>query len=129
MGIFFSALVFSATVALENRQQANRLRRDHNLAGASHESQEALSSYGASVEGGASNRGASGELDAQASERDEAIAGDSLDALSKNIPGVPGEDYPIFAEPPETSFTCEGKVNGGQYPLGSIESLCFPKGL
>ncbi len=36
-----------------------------------------------------------------------------LKALTRNIPGVPGEDYPVFAEVPETAFTCEGQVNGG----------------
>ncbi len=36
-----------------------------------------------------------------------------LKALTRNIPGVPGEDYPVFAEVPETAFTCEGQVDGG----------------
>ena len=44
------------------------------------------------------------ELDARSAE---------LDALSANIPGIPGEDYPIFAEVPESSFTCDGQVDGG----------------
>ena len=38
----------------------------------------------------------------------------ALEALTGNIPGVPGEDYPIFAEVPESAFTCEGQVDGGQ---------------
>ncbi len=37
-----------------------------------------------------------------------------LKALTRNIPGVPGDDYPVFAEVPETAFTCEGQVDGGQ---------------
>ena len=37
-----------------------------------------------------------------------------LAALAANIPGVPGEDYPIFAEVPETGFSCEGQVPGGE---------------
>ncbi len=37
----------------------------------------------------------------------------ALEALAGNIPGVPGEDYPIFAEVPESAFTCEGQVDGG----------------
>jgi hypothetical protein len=36
-----------------------------------------------------------------------------LKALTRNIPGVPGDDYPVFAEVPETAFTCEGQVDGG----------------
>jgi hypothetical protein len=36
-----------------------------------------------------------------------------LKALIRNIPGVPGDDYPVFAEVPKTAFTCEGQVDGG----------------
>lgn len=36
-----------------------------------------------------------------------------LDMLMKAVPGVPGEDYPIYSEAPETEFSCEGQVNGG----------------
>jgi hypothetical protein len=38
-----------------------------------------------------------------------------LEALAGNIPGTPGEDYPIFAEVPESDFSCEGQVDGGYY--------------
>ena len=31
-----------------------------------------------------------------------------------SIPGVPGEDYPIYAEVPETAFSCSGQVDGGE---------------
>jgi hypothetical protein len=41
--------------------------------------------------------------------------------LMNAVPGVPGEDYPIFAEAPETAFACEGKVDGGRDRL----SFCF----
>jgi len=37
---------------------------------------------------------------------------DPLEALANNIPGVPGEDYPIFAQPPETAFLCDGQIEG-----------------
>merc|ERR1712098_498606 len=37
---------------------------------------------------------------------------DPVEALSEVIPGAPGEDYPIFATPPETSFLCDGKIEG-----------------
>jgi len=33
--------------------------------------------------------------------------------LEKSIPGVPGQDYPILAEVPESSFSCDGQVDGG----------------
>ena len=39
----------------------------------------------------------------------------SSGGLEENIPGTPGEDYPIYAEPPETSFACDGQVDGGYY--------------
>jgi len=37
---------------------------------------------------------------------------DPLEALANNIPGVPGEDYPIFAEPPQTAFLCDAQIQG-----------------
>ena len=41
-------------------------------------------------------------------------AGDpALDMLLQSIPGVPGEDYPIYSEVPETAFSCDGQVDGG----------------
>merc|ERR1712083_1017989 len=44
---------------------------------------------------------------------DDAV--DPLAALASNIPGVPGEDYPIFSDVPESGFSCEGQVDGGYY--------------
>ena len=37
---------------------------------------------------------------------------DPVAGLEKNIPGTPGEDYPIFAFPPDTSFICDDKIEG-----------------
>merc|ERR1712037_940138 len=37
---------------------------------------------------------------------------DPIEALSEAIPGSPGEDYPIYATPPETSFGCDGYIEG-----------------
>ena len=34
--------------------------------------------------------------------------------LEKAVPGVPGEDYPIYAEVPESGFSCDGQVDGGK---------------
>ena len=47
----------------------------------------------------------------------EAAGDDPLAALGNSIPGVPGEDYPIYSEVPESGFTCDGQVDGGQYEL------------
>ena len=41
-------------------------------------------------------------------------ADDALAGLGNSIPGVPGEDYPIYAEVPESGFSCEGQVDGGK---------------
>merc|ERR1712079_903883 len=61
-----------------------------------------------------------GDLDTAASD-----ASDPLAMLQGSIPGVPGEDYPIYAEVPETGFTCEGQVDGGYYADGEAECQVF----
>ena len=33
----------------------------------------------------------------------------------ETIPGIASEDYPIYAEVPDTGFTCDGQVEGGKY--------------
>merc|ERR1712077_42800 len=55
----------------------------------------------------------------------EAAGDDALAALGNSIPGVPGEDYPIFAEVPESGFTCEGQVDGGYYADPEAECQAF----
>merc|ERR1712168_871695 len=44
--------------------------------------------------------------------------------LRMAVPGTPGEDYPILAEVPETSFSCDGRVEGGYY--ADVEAECQP---
>merc|ERR1711915_1120036 len=61
-----------------------------------------------------------GDLDTAASD-----ASDPLAMLQGSIPGVPGEDYPIYAEVPETGFACEGQVDGGYYADGEAECQAF----
>merc|ERR1719412_3321576 len=43
-------------------------------------------------------------------------ASDSIDqeflALAEAIPGQPGEDYPVYSQPPDTSFSCGDKIEG-----------------
>lgn len=62
------------------------------------------------------------ESDASALDEKSADESDGLDMLMKSIPGIPGEDYPIYSEAPETEFSCEGQVNGGYY--ADPEALC-----
>merc|ERR1711881_676082 len=52
-------------------------------------------------------------------------ADDNLAMLQGAIPGVPGEDYPIYAEVPETAFACDGHVDGGYYDDGEAECQVF----
>ena len=42
------------------------------------------------------------------------LAESGIDDLKNNIPGVPGEDYPVLAEVPELGFSCDGRVVGGK---------------
>ena len=45
--------------------------------------------------------------------------------MEETIPGVPGDDYPIFAEVPDTSFFCDGLVEGGYYADPEAECQAF----
>ena len=49
-----------------------------------------------------------------------------IDMLSMAVPGTPGEDYPILAKVPSTSFSCDGddRVHGGYY--ADVEADCQP---
>merc|ERR1719249_598978 len=62
-------------------------------------------------------------------EYDADQAGSDADAalamLQGSIPGVPGEDYPIYAEVPESGFGCEGQVDGGYYADPEAECQAF----
>ena len=48
--------------------------------------------------------------------------------LEKSVPGIPGEDYPIYAEVPETAFACDGQVDGGKinYQFSFAGRICGP---
>merc|ERR1712025_335282 len=55
----------------------------------------------------------------------DAAGDDPLAALASSIPGVPGEDYPIYSEVPETGFACDGQVDGGYYADPEAECQVF----
>ena len=40
---------------------------------------------------------------------------DYLKMLMNVFPGIPGQDYPLYGEIPQTSFSCQGRVFGGFY--------------
>jgi len=50
---------------------------------------------------------------------------DNIAMLEKAVPGVPGEDYPIYAEVPESGFACDGQVDGGYYADPEAECQVF----
>ena len=77
------------------------------LAPAASAPEEALDSYGAADE----ELSGYGALDAAASDE---VGDMGLKMLMTSVPGVPGEDYPIYAEVPESAFSCEGQVEGGE---------------
>ena len=52
-------------------------------------------------------------------------ADDNLAMLEKAVPGVPGEDYPIYAEVRESGFSCDGQVDGGYYADPEAECQVF----
>ena len=68
-------------------------------------------SYGVEEELGGYND----DLDSAAS--DDAGESDPLKMLMNAVPGVPGEDYPIYSEAPETAFSCDGQVDGGEWMI------------
>ena len=47
------------------------------------------------------------------------------DNLEEVIPGIPGDDYPIFAEVPDTSFFCDGQTDGDYYSDPEAECQAF----
>merc|ERR1712002_1329087 len=55
----------------------------------------------------------------------DALGDDNLAALQGSIPGVPGEDYPIYAEVPQTGFICDDKIDGGYYADPEAECQAF----
>ena len=73
---------------------------------------------------GGSSGGFGGDYDAGASDFGAGGGGGGSD-LEENIPGVPGDDYPIFAEVPDTSFICDGQVEGGYYADPEAECQVF----
>merc|ERR1712123_294739 len=55
----------------------------------------------------------------------DSASDDNLAMLEKAVPGVPGEDYPIYAEVPVSGFACDGQVDGGYYADPEAECQVF----
>merc|ERR1711994_304413 len=45
--------------------------------------------------------------------------------IAEAVPGIPGADYPIFAEVPQSSFFCGGRVEGGYYADPEADCQAF----
>jgi len=103
------------------------------ICGAAAQSQYRPSS-GSGFGGGSSSGGSSGGFGGSSSGYDDGAggaggfadaAGGNGGSLEETIPGVPGDDYPIFAEVPETSFSCDGQADGGYYADPEAECQVF----
>merc|ERR1711892_958934 len=74
---------------------------------------------------GGGNAGGSGGFGGGSEGGFDDAAGGSGGSLEEAIPGVPGDDYPIFAEVPDTSFLCDGQAEGGYYSDPEAECQVF----
>merc|ERR1712106_158812 len=91
--------------------------------------------YGDGLTGHSHNHGRSGRQDAAVAplggyeaDLDTAASDDVADPLAmlhNAIPGIPGEDYPIYSEAPESGFECDGQVDGGYYADPEAECQAF----
>ena len=126
LGLVYSDGVHGQRIGRRGRQQFRRGRQDAAPPANGYAGAEApTDSYGAGA-GEQAQYNDAGAIDnyAAASDASQATyngdgaqsdaAGDELAALEANIPGIPGEDYPIFSEVPETEFLCDGQVDGGK---------------
>merc|ERR1719458_899237 len=83
--------------------------------------QSQYNSGGSGGFGGSPNGGAGGA----GGQNSPSGGGDGVAALEEAIPGVPGDDYPIFSTVPETSFLCDGQADGGYYSDPEAECQAF----
>jgi len=82
-------------------------------------------SYGAGEQPTYSDDGAIDNYAAASDVSQSDAAADELAGLESNIPGIPGEDYPIFSEVPESGFVCDGQVDGGYYADPEADCQAF----
>jgi len=82
------------------------------------------SGFGGGAGGAGGFGGSGGGFGGGAGEFGDA-AGGGAGSLEEAIPGVPGDDYPILSEVPETSFLCDGQADGGYYADPEAECQAF----
>lgn len=128
LGFVYADVVQGQRQGRRGRQQFRRGRQDaapppDSYSGAA---EAPTDSYGAGGEQAQyADAGAQDNYAAASDESQSDAAGDELAALEANIPGVPGEDYPIFSEAPETAFLCDGQVDGGYYADPEADCQAF----
>ena len=64
-----------------------------------------MAGYGRSGSGGGGGGGGGGGVGGGGG------SDDGGGSLEETIPGTPGVDYPVYAEVPDTGFSCDGRVN------------------
>ena len=126
---YFSALLL-VTTALIDLCEGQRRGRGGRRGGRRRGRQEVGAGYAAPSDAGYSAPAEYGSGQPVYGDASDAVptyaAGDdALAALAANIPGVPGEDYPIYAEVPESGFACDGQVDGGYYADPEAECQAF----
>jgi hypothetical protein len=126
LGFVYADGVHGQRHGRRGRQQFRRGRQDAQPPADGYSGADApIDSYGAGEQAAYNGDGA---LDNYASASDVSVsdaAADELAGLESNIPGVPGEDYPIFSEAPETAFVCDGQVDGGYYADPEADCQAF----
>ena len=66
--------------------------------------------------GSSSSNGGSGGFGGSSSSNGDGLSDDerNLKMLRMSVPGIPGQDYPIYSSVPDTGFDCQGRVFGGE---------------
>ena len=76
-------------------------------------------------QGSLSGSGAASDYEYDSFDAGVGVGGGPEGSLEETIPGIPGDDYPIFAEVPDTSFLCDGQVDGGYYADPEADCQAF----
>ena len=83
------------------------------------------SSFGGGAGGFGGNSGGFGSSSFGGGGGGFGASNEAAGSLEEAIPGIPGDDYPIFAEVPDTSFLCDGQADGGYYADPEAECQVF----
>jgi len=122
----FLGLTFSALVVLTSADKGFEQSQYSSGGAGGFGGSSAAGGFGGSSGGFGGNSGGFGSSAGGFGGGDAEYASDAAGgSLEEAIPGTPGEDYPIFAEVPETSFLCDGQADGGYYADPEAECQAF----